>query len=119
VTRHHTGDPEEGKLADWPVGDRTLPRWFWWPAFVVIQYAALAVAFVFDPAGFDRCEAVPSDGAKLAQVLVAGVAVAGSVALAIWRLRAWHLVAALLAVVVAALAWVLLLGGSQSCALPG
>jgi hypothetical protein len=84
----------------------------WWPAFLVIQYTALFVVGSLEPAGFDRCEGMPSPDAQSVQTAVASVAVAGSAALALWRLRRWHLVAALVAVVCSSLVWVWLLSGN-------
>jgi hypothetical protein len=100
-----------------PLGSRSSYGQHWWPLVVIAIAHVLAVVVVFllEPAGFDRCEASPSATAQAVQRSVAGVAVIGSAALALWRVRGWRLLAVLAPTGLAALVWALLLDDSQHC----
>ncbi len=87
----------------------------WLPVFLATQFVALFAVGTLEPAGFDRCEAMPSSTTQTVQAAIAGVAVVVAVALALWRLRGWLLVAALVPTAFASFVWLILLGGSQSC----
>lgn len=101
------------------VRERSFLAWVWVPAFAASQFVAFVVALALDPAGFDACDLTASSGPRLVQAGVAGVAIAGSVALAFWRLRGWRLLAALVMTGLATLLWVWLLDDStQSCGTP-
>lgn len=97
------------------VNERSNAALIWWPVFLVTQFVAFFVVLALDPAGFDPCDPTTSAGPRPVQAVIAGVVVVGALALAVWRLRRWHLVAALVAVAFASLAWVWLLGGEPSC----
>lgn len=89
----------------------------WWPAFLVAQLLAFFVVLSLDPAGFDPCDPNTPAGPRPIQAAIAAVAVVvvGALALAVWRLRRWHRVAALAAVALSGLAWAWLLGGEPNC----
>ncbi len=89
--------------------------WVWWPLFFGIQYLALVVVGRLEPAGFDRCEAMPSPGAQAVQVAAAGIAVVVTTGLALWRLRNLQLLPALVAILGSMVVWLWLLQDPQNC----
>jgi hypothetical protein len=95
-----------GSEADvWPV--------LWWPVFVVTQLVAFGVVLGLDPAGLDPC-GTEGAGPRPLQTAIAGVSLLGCAGLALWRLRRWSLVAAFVAVGLAIVPWLWLLGDSQA-----
>lgn len=97
------------------VNERSRAALIWWPAFLATQFVAFFVVLALDPAGFDPCDPNTPAGRRPVQAAIAAVVVVGAFAVALWRLRRWHLVAALAAVALSGLAWVWLLGGEPSC----
>lgn len=97
------------------VNERSFLVLVWAPVFAMAQFIAFIAVLALDPAGFDACDLTASSGPRLVQAGIAGVAIAGPVALAFWRLRGWRLLAALVPVAFSALLWAWLLDGSQSC----
>jgi hypothetical protein len=87
----------------------------WWLVFLVTQATVFFVVLALDPAGLDQCEPGTPAGPRPLQASIAGAAVVGALVLAVWRLRRWHLVAALPAVALSGLAWMVLVGAEQSC----
>lgn len=87
----------------------------WWPLFLVVNFVALVIVGWIEPAGFDPCEGVPSDGGRRAQVAVAGVAVLICTVLAVRSFRGRLLAAALAPIALASLVWVWLLSAPGSC----
>jgi hypothetical protein len=85
--------------------------------FVFLQLFVWGIAMELDPAGFDDCDSTYPPGPRGVQAAFAGVAVVLSLGVAVWRLRGWQLVFALLATGLVSLGWLTLLGafGEQTC----
>lgn len=97
------------------LNERSFLVLVWMPAFVGLQITGFAIVLALDPAGFDACDPSASSGPRPVQAGIACLAVGASVALAIWRLRGWRLLAALAPTALAVQVWLWLLGDSQSC----
>ncbi len=97
------------------VAEKSLLVRIWVPAFLSTQLVALLIVGALEPAGFDRCERMPSSGAQAAQAAVALSAVVVSAGLALWRLRGRRLVLALVPTVLVGLCWYWLLTDSPNC----
>ena len=107
-----TGGPE----ADLGIPTRQSPTSLGWSALAMgLLLAGVAVVMILEPAGFDRCEAVPSAAAETIQRVAAVGTVSAAALLAIWRLRGWWRSAVLITAGLVAAGWLVLLNGSQSC----
>ena len=87
----------------------------WLPLFLLTQYVAFGLATYRHPAGLDDCEAAPPPDFYTQAAVIMGLATAGIAVVALWRLRGGWRLLAMVPVALAALLWLAVLGGSQSC----
>lgn len=99
----------------WVVTERSRDALIWWPVFLVTEIVVFYLVLSLDPAGLDMCDPTIPPGPRDVQAAIAGGAAVVMFALAVWRLRRWHLVAALVAVALSSLVWLALLGAEPNC----
>jgi membrane-bound metal-dependent hydrolase YbcI (DUF457 family) len=106
------GEPIENPLVS--ASQRFFKR-VWLPVFAASQLAIFTVVSQLDPAGFDECDLTYAPGPRGLQKSIVAAGVVLSVALALWRVRGWRLLAAFALIALATCPWLILLGDGQNC----